>query len=167
MKPIPTKGVYVLVLEINEDICVDVGSLGHVCFEEGVYGYIGSAKGFGGIEARIKHHIAKDKKRLWWHIDYLTSRRDVIVKYVVYVENLAIDEEDVVRGFSSSSCWSIAIPRFGSTDKKSSSHFFECVCGIDSCVEDLKNVFISLGLEPHIMDVSGFSRMSKQYGEVG
>jgi len=155
VKSIPTKGVYTLLLDIREDMCVEVGSLGNICLSKGLYGYVGSAKGFGGIKARIKHHLAKDKKRLWWHIDYLTSRREVIVKYVAYAETLAIDEEYVARGFSRSSCWSIAVPKFGSTDKKSSSHLFKCVCNIDSCMEDLRNIFISLGLEPHIMGAGG------------
>lgn len=151
---VPTKGVYVMLLEIKEDICMNIGSLGYICLLKGVYGYVGSAKGFGGIEARIKHHLVKDKKRPWWHIDYLTLRREVIVKHVMYAEALDTDEEDIANGFSRSSCWSIAIPRFGSTDKKSSSHLFKCICDISFCIEDLKNIFLVLGLKPNIMDIS-------------
>ncbi|MEM3980939.1 MAG: GIY-YIG nuclease family protein [Ignisphaera sp.] len=151
----PTKGIYTLILEIEEDICTNIGSLGRICLLKGVYGYVGSAKGLGGIEARVKHHLIKDKKKHWWHIDYLTSRKEVAIKCVVYAKTLDIGEEDIVGYFSRSSCWSIAVPRFGSTDKNSSSHLFKCNCNISSCIEDLENIFMLLGLEPNIMDISG------------
>lgn len=149
-----TQGVYVLILRLTNDVVIDVASLGRLSISKGVYGYIGSAKGFGGIEARVKHHMARPKKRIWWHIDYLTSRSDVDILCVIYAKTLDVYEEDLVSNLSIDSCWSIAVARFGSTDKRSKSHLFRCLCDYDTCVNNVKTVFIKLGLEPKMMSIS-------------
>jgi Uri superfamily endonuclease len=51
-----------------------------IYMEEGLYLYVGSAK--RGLEKRISRHLSKRKKR-FWHIDYITTRRDVAVRAVV------------------------------------------------------------------------------------
>ncbi len=50
-----------------------------ICMREGLYLYVGSAK--RGLEKRIGRHLRKRKKR-FWHIDYITGRRDVTVRGV-------------------------------------------------------------------------------------
>ncbi len=50
-----------------------VGSLGAMHVEPGVYLYIGSAFGPGGLRARLSRHAARQKVRRW-HIDYLRPR---------------------------------------------------------------------------------------------
>lgn len=144
------KGLYILVIEVAKDICIDIGSLGYICLPTGIYGYVGSAKGFGGIEARIKHHLNKRKKRCWWHIDYLTIRDDVKICCTIFAETVNLGEEDVVIEMLKNSCWEVAVRRFGSTDKRSLSHLFRCRCSYDLCVESLKNVFANIGLEPRV-----------------
>ena len=44
-----------------------------ICMEKGLYLYVGSAK--KGLEQRLARHMKKRKNR-FWHIDYITSRRD-------------------------------------------------------------------------------------------
>jgi Uri superfamily endonuclease len=51
---------------------IRVGSLGTFTFAPGFYLYIGSARGPGGLRARIERHLRKDKVKRW-HIDYLTA----------------------------------------------------------------------------------------------
>lgn len=148
------KGLYMLIIEVVKNICTYVGSLGYNCFSSGVYGYIGSAKGFGGIEARVKHHLNKDKKSLRWHIDYLTVLKDVVIKNIVYVETMFIDEEDVAKGILKSGCWDIAVRGFGSTDKRSPSHLFKCTCSFQECIEDIKQFFNELGLDVKMVNLS-------------
>lgn len=150
MLSISLKGVYILVFEVNRDMCMNIGSLGYVCFPKGVYGYVGSAKGFGGIKARIKHHMNKYKRRFRWHIDYLTVRNDVTINCVIYAETLDIDEGDVVKEVISDRCWKLSVLGFGSTDSRSPSHLFICNCDYVTCIENLKIVFHKLGLEPQI-----------------
>jgi sugar fermentation stimulation protein A len=50
-----------------------------ICMEEGLYFYVGSAK--RGLEHRLARHIKKRKNR-FWHIDYITSRRDTAVRAI-------------------------------------------------------------------------------------
>ncbi|MBI9045452.1 MAG: GIY-YIG nuclease family protein [Anaerolineaceae bacterium] len=53
-----------------------IGKLGCFYFPEGSYYYVGSAKGLGGVKARIKRHLRKTKKK-HWHIDYLLAEAEV------------------------------------------------------------------------------------------
>lgn len=138
-------------MELLDNVCLEVGLLGHVCLSRGLYGYVGSAKGFGGIEARVKHHMIKNKKKLWWHIDYITTLNESVIRYVVYAETPDISEEDVVSMILRSSCWIVALRGFGSTDTKCVTHLFRCSCEHHACVEDLSSVLAKLGLKPRII----------------
>jgi len=144
-------GVYTLLLNVSMDLCTIVGSLGYICIDSGMYSYIGSARGFGGIEARVKRHIDKDEKRLWWHIDYITSLKAVKIVGIVYAETVRDLEYMLANFLERSSCWSIAVPRFGSTDKRSSTHLFRCLCSFSKCLDELTEMYISIGLRPCVL----------------
>lgn len=64
-------GLYQLLLYLPENKRIIVGSKGVSNFNAGYYIYTGSAK--RNLNARVSRHI-KHKKKLRWHIDYLTSR---------------------------------------------------------------------------------------------
>lgn len=69
------KGSYILIIKLNKNIKLIVGSLGEIKFEQGYYTYFGSAFGPGGFD-RIKRHkkISQGEKNTkHWHIDYLNS----------------------------------------------------------------------------------------------
>jgi len=65
-------GTYVLFLRLDKDAVLDVGRLGRVTFPSGDYVYVGSARGPGGLAARLARHRNPHKSR-HWHIDYLTA----------------------------------------------------------------------------------------------
>jgi Uri superfamily endonuclease len=46
-------------------------------FNAGYYFYFGSAKGSGGLQARLLRHISMEKKK-FWHIDYLRPYMDFV-----------------------------------------------------------------------------------------
>lgn len=69
------KGAYILLLR-SSGVSLRVGALGIVELPEGVLAYVGSARGPGGLGARVKRHFRKGKV-LRWHIDYLTEELDV------------------------------------------------------------------------------------------
>ena len=52
---------------------VHIGRLGEFLFPAGWYLYVGSARGPGGLRARIRRHWRKagDGKRLHWHVDHV------------------------------------------------------------------------------------------------
>ncbi|MEO0081422.1 MAG: GIY-YIG nuclease family protein [candidate division WOR-3 bacterium] len=67
------RAVYVLILWNQKARNMRVGALGRLDFPAGFYLYVGS----GGLNAvrRVQRHLAR-KKRVRWHIDYLTTGRN-------------------------------------------------------------------------------------------
>ncbi len=65
-------GTYVLLLAVNGVFRGQVGRLGEVILPAGLYVYVGSAHGPGGLRARVLRHLRIDKRR-HWHIDALTG----------------------------------------------------------------------------------------------
>lgn len=105
------KGIYVLLVSVNQNISVTVGALGMKNFTEGFYAYVGSAQ--MNLEKRVKRHVRRVKAR-FWHIDYLLSRRETKVKQIFYKQVGKSEECTVakklaaigtpVKGFGSSDC---------------------------------------------------------------
>ncbi len=62
-------GSYALRLALPEAVHLAVGRLGVFDFPPGVYVYLGSANGPGGLRARLAHH-ARLAARPRWHLDY-------------------------------------------------------------------------------------------------
>ena len=69
---------YVLVIEKTGSSLVRMRKE-TICMEKGLYLYVGSAK--RGLEQRLARHMKKRKNR-FWHIDYITSRRDAAVQAI-------------------------------------------------------------------------------------
>lgn len=65
-------GTYVLWLRLDAPRVIGVGRLGERLFAAGVYAYVGSAHGPGGLNARLRRHLKLDKAP-HWHIDALTA----------------------------------------------------------------------------------------------
>jgi sugar fermentation stimulation protein A len=67
---------------------IKIGKIGHVRIEKGVYLYTGSALGRGGtsLEGRISRHYRR-KKRVKWHVDFLTVRPEVIIKRAICLQS--------------------------------------------------------------------------------
>jgi Uri superfamily endonuclease len=62
-------GTYALFMELRRGRRIRIGRLGTLKFPGGLYVYVGSAMGSGGLAARVARHRRSDKK-LHWHIDY-------------------------------------------------------------------------------------------------
>jgi len=112
------KGVYVLVIQVDEDTDVNVGAMGRLTFKKGLYAYVGSAQ--NNLEKRVKRHLRKEKRK-FWHVDYLLG--DDATKVVrVFLEQADKTEECTIakaigeRGASMNG--------FGSSDCSCKSHLF-------------------------------------------
>jgi len=66
----PQPGTYALLLRLERDCALTVGRLGRFCFPAGIYVYVGSGHGPGGMAARVARHLREPKPRRW-HVDYL------------------------------------------------------------------------------------------------
>jgi Uri superfamily endonuclease len=112
------KGVYVLIVSVDKDIRVNVGALGSVFFERGLYAYVGSAQ--NDLERRIERHLRKAKKK-FWHIDYLLDDDAVRIVKVFCKEAEKSEECRIARKLSEKG---IAVKRFGCSDCGCVSHLF-------------------------------------------
>lgn len=67
------KGSYVLVIELDRPVAIEVGALGEIGFEAGGYAYVGSAFGPGGLSRVDRHRelAAGERSTRHWHVDYL------------------------------------------------------------------------------------------------
>ena len=153
----PLKGVYVLFLSLETPSRAVIGSLGPVELPRGIYAYVGSARGPGGLKARIYRHLRKDKS-LRWHIDYVTSSPQAKPEALVYAETLEDWEAAISMELASSNCFKPSVKGFGSTDKPSRTHLFECTCSLSGCVEEASKAFQKLNLK-------ATCRTLKIYGE--
>jgi Uri superfamily endonuclease len=69
-------GAYALEIVLERALAIPVASLGSPRLGPGRYVYLGSAKGPGGLRARVGRHLRQGKARRW-HVDHLTARAPV------------------------------------------------------------------------------------------
>jgi len=151
----PLPGIYAFVFEILERRRISVGSLLYIDFDKGIYVYIGSARGPGGLKKRIARHVSK-QKRIRWHIDYLTTDRYVEPRAAVYAITRNDLEEELARRLMSSKLVIPTVKGFGCSDKKSFTHLFKCSADLDKCIDEIRRVFIDMGLEPRVWLLSSY-----------
>ncbi|MCX7669165.1 MAG: GIY-YIG nuclease family protein [Anaerolineae bacterium] len=107
-------GSYVLWLSVAAPLTFEAGRLGQIALPAGLYAYVGSARGPGGLRGRLARH-GRAQKRLHWHIDHLTRRAPIIGVYWEVTELPAEcrwvqrllqlpGASAPVRGFGSSDC---------------------------------------------------------------
>jgi Uri superfamily endonuclease len=77
------KGSYVLLLELATQATLKVGRFGALEFTAGLYAYTGSARGPGGLAARLGRHL-KLAKGCHWHIDYLREVAPIAAIWAVW-----------------------------------------------------------------------------------
>ncbi|SMH38540.1 Uri superfamily endonuclease [Azospirillum lipoferum] len=102
-------GAYVLLVRLTEAVEVALPGRAKTVLPPGQYLYCGSARGPGGIRARISRHMRRDKN-VRWHIDRLTTAGTVLGCWVfpdgdecALVTRLAALPAPV-PGFGSSDC---------------------------------------------------------------
>ena len=105
------KGAYLLVVELE-------GELERWGLKGGIYAYVGSAWGPGGLLARVKRHLTKSFERPKWHVDYLTSKGRPLAAFLFP----CVKEEELYELVSKH--FKPAAEGFGSTDTKHKTHLF-------------------------------------------
>ncbi|MEK7733449.1 MAG: GIY-YIG nuclease family protein [Planctomycetota bacterium] len=121
------KGIYCLIIKLNQGRNIKVGRLGSFLFISGFYVYVGSAQ--NNLTQRIERHLRR-KKKVHWHIDYLLQYGRVvgIRKYSgKKQEECALSRKlekikgtmILVKGFGSSDCSCISHLHFFPDDPSS------------------------------------------------
>lgn len=115
-----SKGAYVLFIQIANSLEVALRGRAFV-LEPGFYAYCGSARGPGGLKARIERHRRTDKK-VHWHIDQVTTRAPVIAVGT----SASLSECALAASLLKETGCAIPVPGFGSSDCKTcQSHFLK------------------------------------------
>lgn len=105
-------GAYLLVIDLLGALAVTLPGRPAASLGEGRYLYMGSARGPGGIRARVRRHL-KGAKTIRWHVDRLTNLAGAaaVIAYpdgdecVLAAEALALAGAEVpAPGFGASDC---------------------------------------------------------------
>lgn len=75
-------GAYVLAIELHRPIALVLPKRAPAPLASGCYFYCGSAKGPGGLRARIGRHMCRGKP-IRWHIDNLTEAGHVLGAWTI------------------------------------------------------------------------------------
>jgi Uri superfamily endonuclease len=112
-------GTYLLALRLPQPRCIRVGALGPINFQPGLYVYLGSARGPGGLAARLGRHCEGGRSE-HWHLDYLrTSAKPVLAGWRTGRRRL---ECAWARRLARAAGTSPQIPGFGSSDCRCLTH---------------------------------------------
>lgn len=102
-----TSGAYALWLQLDAPVEARAGKRGGV-LPPGAYFYCGSAKGSGGLGARLARHMRREK-RTHWHIDQLTASARILGAFI-------LEGGDECALNATLSRLPIPLPGFGSAD---------------------------------------------------
>lgn len=128
------KGTYILKLRVKKTLKVSIGSLGKMSFNPGIYAYVGSA--MNSISKRVRRHMRK-RKKMHWHVDYLTSSPCVEIEKVYVFYGLRVEEEVSLK-FSKRYD---SVKNFGASDMKVvNSNLYFVNDNMDEFVESLGGV---------------------------
>ncbi|MGJ0452559.1 MAG: GIY-YIG nuclease family protein [Methylocystis sp.] len=103
-----TPGAYALALRLGAPLDVRIGK-NSATLPAGDYLYCGSARGSGGLRARLARHM-RPHKRAHWHIDQLTAAASLLGAFVEEqgdecALNAALTDLPIpIAGFGSSDC---------------------------------------------------------------
>ncbi len=141
-------GTYTLLLHVEKQVTVTIGSLGKQRFPVGYYSYTGSAMGKGAsLKNRIARHLRKEK-RCFWHIDYLLENENVSVEAVVAAETSQKVECEINQHTKTMMDAEIQAKGFGASDRQRNcrSHllFFPDAENVDMLVQNLVTGFRSV-----------------------
>jgi len=144
------KGIYSLIIMLENDQYIEIGKLGTYFFKKGYYVYNGSALGGFG---RVKYHLKKNKNKRW-HIDYFLDKSKIIK--IITSEVKKNYEHDISKSLASKNDAEIPVMKFGSSDcnKGCPSHFVYF-----KKIPELGPIYESLGLKFVIFEETDFKNM--------
>jgi Uri superfamily endonuclease len=108
-------GAYALKIALSQPLPIPLTRLRNPTLEPGLYVYCGSARGPGGLAARVGRHLRAEKS-IRWHVDHLTAggQNGGEVADVLCVRDG--HECDLVRRLEAVAGVSVPVPGLGSSD---------------------------------------------------
>lgn len=115
-------GTYVLRLEAIQAGACRIGRLGWVNLPAGVFFYVGSALGPGGLRGRLGRHT-RPLERRQWHVDHLRQLADVTAAW--WLADGQRREHVWARALAAASWLEVPVPGFGASDCDCPAHLFQ------------------------------------------
>ncbi|MFH1382634.1 MAG: GIY-YIG nuclease family protein [Chloroflexota bacterium] len=131
-------------MRLAEPATINIGTRQLIHFRRGYYAYVGSA--MGGLEARVRRHFRKDKKR-HWHIDYLLER--AYLTGAILCETGQRSECAIAHALQAQLG---SVPGFGVSDCHCPSHLFFSGNG-NKLQSTILTAVTSLGICPEYRDI--------------
>ena len=111
------RGTYIAVFDLTTRCRIQIGKLGCSWFQPGLYLYVGSAQ--RNLSPRIERH-ARREKPLRWHIDYLSTKANMLGAMIVPGPR----ERECELARELGGIYELAVPRFGASDCQCAGHLF-------------------------------------------
>lgn len=105
-----TAGAYVLLIDLNRPVRLPSPRFDHT-LPSGLYCYLGSARGPGGIRARCARHLRREKA-VRWHVDWLTK----VASRILVSPHTTLTECELAERLTGLDGVSIPVVGFGSSD---------------------------------------------------
>ena len=109
--------MYIAVFYLPKSRHISVGKLGRFLFRQGVYFYVGSAQ--RNLTARLERHSKKNKP-LRWHIDYLSTKVEMLGAIVIAGPR----QQECELAKKITGLFELVIPHFGASDCRCGGHLF-------------------------------------------
>ncbi|MHB0876577.1 MAG: GIY-YIG nuclease family protein [Anaerolineae bacterium] len=120
MSDLPAEpGLYVLLLSLREDRSFAVRGGRRFALPAGAYAYVGSARGPGGLPARLARHL-RHEKPCHWHIDF-AMQAAVPLGFVCVAPSL---EECQLAGLVAGLPGAAPVAGFGCSDCRCGAHLY-------------------------------------------
>lgn len=110
-------GCYLILLEMEKEKTISIGSLGEVTFPKGWYVYCGSAK--KNLSSRVERHL-RIRKGMHWHLDYLRQESGKVVGVPFRTQDSI--EHQLAESLEQMADWKVM--QFGCSDCQCESHLF-------------------------------------------
>ena len=148
------RGVYVLLISVEDGVQMEVGALGLINLGPGMYAYVGSALGSysSSIEGRLSRHYS-DHKKMHWHIDYILKDPKVKLKAAIFSESRKGQECNLVKKICNYEFAFVGTKDFGSSDCSCVSHLIILNLRENTAKRHLWNKFIELDLKPQMWKI--------------
>ena len=136
-----------MLLRASKNFSKDIGSLGRIDFKKGYYAYVGSAQ--TSLFPRLERHFAR-RKKLHWHIDYLTSSKNIYIKRAIYSSANTKEFECRLSKELAELTFSSSIRSFGSSDCKHACelHLFLLESNESQPMHSIAQILRKLDLKP-------------------
>jgi sugar fermentation stimulation protein A len=113
-KLISDSGIYILEFYAKKSFYIEHKKFSGIRFKQGYYYYVGSAQ--KKLKSRINRHL-KRKKKLHWHIDYLSTNTALKISRILQILNLQKNFEcQIVQNISANNEIEIIAKNFGNSD---------------------------------------------------